>query len=140
MAVNTRFSTGVHALVLLALEPAVQTSETIAGKLATNPVVIRRVFSLLRQAELVVSHKGPSGGSQLARSAKEITLKDIYRALEPSTVFHEATVSGPAADLVSKELARAFKAAEAGMMQALDETTLHAIAKRAGRKSRLVEP
>ncbi len=137
MAVNTRFSTGVHALVLLALEPsALQTSETIAGKLATNPVVIRRVFSLLRQAELVTSHKGPSGGSQLARSAKEITLKDIYRALEPSPVFYEAAVSGPAADPVSKELARAFKSAEAGLTAALAETTLHSIAKRAVRKAR----
>jgi Rrf2 family protein len=137
MAANTRFSTGVHALVLLALEPAaLQTSETIAGKLATNPVVIRRVFSLLRQAELVTSHKGPSGGSQLARSAKEITLKDIYRALEPSAVFHEAAVSGAGADLVSKELARAFKAAETGLMDALAETTLHSIAKRVARKPR----
>jgi Rrf2 family protein len=137
MAVNTRFSTGVHALVLLALEPeALQTSETIAGKLATNPVVIRRVLSLLRQAELVTSHKGPSGGSQLARSAKEITLKDIYHALEPSAVFHEASVTGPAADLVSKELARAFKAAETGLTEALAETTLHSIAKRAARKPR----
>jgi Rrf2 family protein len=137
MAVNTRFSTGVHALVLLALEPeALQTSETIAGKLATNPVVIRRVFSLLRQAELVTSHKGPSGGTQLARSAKEITLKDIYRALEPSALFHEASVSGPGADLVGKELARAFKAAEAALIEALAETTLHSIAKRSARKPR----
>jgi Rrf2 family protein len=137
MAVNTRFSTGVHALVLLALEPeALQTSETIAGKLATNPVVIRRVFSLLRQAELVTSHKGPSGGTQLARSAKEITLKDIYRALEPSALFHEASVSGPCADLVGKELARAFKAAEAALIEALAETTLHSIAKRSARKPR----
>jgi Rrf2 family protein len=137
MAANTRFSTGVHALVLLALEPtALQTSETIAGMLATNPVVIRRVFSMLRQAELVVSHKGPSGGSQLARPAREITLKDIYRALEPSAVFHEASVTGASADLVTKELARAFKAAEAGMMEALGETTLHTIAKKAARKPR----
>ena len=137
MAVNTRFSTGVHALVLLALEPgALQTSETIAGKLDTNPVVIRRVFSLLRQAELVVSHKGPSGGSQLARPAKEITLKDVYRALEPASLFHASSIAGPAADAVSKELGRAFKTAEAGMMEAFAETTLHAIAKRVSRKPR----
>ena len=137
MAANTRFSTGVHALVLLALEPAtLQTSEVIAGKLATNPVVIRRVFSLLRQAELVVSHKGPSGGSQLARSAREITLKDIYKALDPTSVFHAAAVSGPSADAVTKELTRAFKAAEGSMMEALGETTLHTLAKKANRKPR----
>ena len=137
MAANTRFSTGVHALVLLAHDPAAfQTSETIAGKLGTNPVVIRRVFSLLRQAELITSHKGPTGGSQLARSPREITLEDIYRALEPTTAFHEASVHGAAADLVGKELARAFKTAESAMMNTLAETTLHTIAKRAARKAR----
>jgi Rrf2 family protein len=135
MAANTRFSTGVHALVLLALEPsALQTSEIIAGKLATNPVVIRRVFSMLRQAQLVTSHKGPSGGSQLARPPKDITLKDIYQALEPSSVFHETTIAGEAAELVSKELSRAFKAAESGLLDALAETSLHSIVKRANRK------
>ena len=67
MAINTRFATGVHALVLLAAEPDVlQTSEDVARKLNTNPVVIRRVFSLLQQAELVESQKGPSGGSPKA--------------------------------------------------------------------------
>ena len=66
MAVNTRFATGVHALALLASEPDVlQTSDDVAGKLKTNPVVIRRVFSLLHQAGLVESQKGPHGGSKL---------------------------------------------------------------------------
>ncbi len=135
MAANTRFSTGVHALVLLALEPTnLQTSEVVAGKLGTNPVVIRRVFSLLRQAELVKSHKGPSGGSQLSRSPREITLKEIYRALEPGSVFHQAAVTGESTDAVNKELARASRAAESAMLQALEETTLHSLAKRAVRK------
>jgi Rrf2 family protein len=137
MAANTRFSVGVHALVLLALEPeAVRTSETIAGTLGTNPVVIRRVFSLLQQAGLIVSHKGPSGGSQLALPAREITLKHIYKALEPASVFHEAAVHGDSADLVAKEIARAFKSAESSMLDALGETTLHSIAKRSTRKPR----
>src|ERR1700733_2037103 len=79
-AVNTRFATGVHALVLLAAEPDIlQTTEDVARKLNTNPVVIRRVFSLLQQAELVESQKGPSGGSRLGRPGKEIYPADIYR-------------------------------------------------------------
>jgi Rrf2 family protein len=137
MAANTRFSVGVHALVLLAQEPeSVRTSETIAGNLGTNPVVIRRVFSLLQQAGLVVSHKGPSGGSQLALPAREITLKQIYKALEPAPVFHEAAIHGNGADLVAKEIARAFKSAESSMLDALEETTLHAITKRSSKKTR----
>ena len=67
MAANTRFATGVHALVLLAAEPdGLQTSEDVAGKLSINPVVIRRVFSLLHRAGLLESQKGPHGGSKLA--------------------------------------------------------------------------
>src|ERR1700751_3715359 len=93
MAVNTRFATGVHALLLLAAEPDVlQTSEEVARKLNTNPVVIRRVFSLLQQANLVESQKGPSGGPRLSRAPKSVSLADIYRALNPSDVFHEASV------------------------------------------------
>ncbi|HEY0785479.1 MAG TPA: Rrf2 family transcriptional regulator [Acidobacteriaceae bacterium] len=135
MAANTRFSTGVHALVLLALQPeTLQTSETIAGKLGTNPVVIRRVFALLQQAELVVSHKGPSGGTQLTRSAREITLKEIHRALEPGPLFHAVSIKGMAGEAVTKELARAFKRAEAGLLEGLAETTLHSVAKRAARR------
>ena len=95
MAINTRFATGVHALVLLAAEPDVlQTSEDVARKLNTNPVVIRRVFSLLQHAELVESQKGPNGGSRLARPAKEITLSDIHRALDSGDLLHGATFSG----------------------------------------------
>jgi Rrf2 family protein len=75
----------------LAAEPeAQQTSEEIARKLNTNPVVIRRVLSLLRQAGLVTSHKGPSGGSKLAKSGKAIRLGDIYRAVETVAVLRSA--------------------------------------------------
>ena len=134
MAANTRFSTGVHALVLLALDPgALKTSEQVAAELGTNPVVIRRVFSLLQQAELVVSQKGPSGGSRLARSAKEITLRDIYRALDPAPAFHLPELAANGTDGVQKELSRALKRAEEAMTSALEETSLHSLARRQGR-------
>src|SRR3984885_1759023 len=95
MAVNTRFATGVHALVLLAAEPDVlQTSEDVARKLNTNPVVIRRVFSLLQHSGLVESQKGPNGGSRLKLPAKEITLRDIHRALDTGELFHGASFTG----------------------------------------------
>ena len=83
MAVNTRFATGVHALSLLASEPDVlQTSDDVAGKLNTSPVVIRRVFSLLHQAGLVASQKGPSGGYMLARNPARITMADVVDIIE----------------------------------------------------------
>ena len=136
MAANTRFATGVHALVLLALEPEkLQTSETVASRLSTNPVVIRRGFSLLQQAELVQSHKGPSGGSRLARPAKEITLGHIYRALEPTSIFHPAAVSGTTAAKVASELDKVVRKAEASLVDELSQTSLNSIVKKFARSA-----
>jgi Rrf2 family protein len=135
MAVNTRFATGVHALALLAAEPdTLQTSEDVAHKLNTNPVVIRRVFSLLHQAELVKSHKGPNGGSRLAKPAKEITLEEIYRALGGGELFHAAGVSGPHTGKVSSALADAFKGAEKALREELSKTSLNQLVKKSAKK------
>ena len=51
---NSRFSTAVHILTLLASMPGERlTSEFIAASVGTNPVVIRRQLASLREAGLV---------------------------------------------------------------------------------------
>lgn len=126
MAVNTRFATGVHALALLASEPDVlQTSDDVAGKLNTNPVVIRRVFSLLHQAGLVDSQKGPHGGSRLSKPAKQITLADIYRALDGGELFHTASFDGADTSKMRSRLKGVFAGAEAALRDELSRTTLN---------------
>jgi Rrf2 family protein len=137
MAVNTRFATGVHALALLASEPDVlQTSDDVAGKLNTNPVVIRRVFSLLHQAGLVASQKGPRGGSRLARPANTIHLGEIYSALDGGDLFHTATLSGPETAKVSTGLRRVFRQAETALLDELAKTFLSDIARKPAKKSK----
>ncbi len=137
MAANTRFATGVHALVLLAAEPdGLQTSEDVASKLSINPVVIRRVFSLLHQAGLLESQKGPHGGSKLARSTKSITLADIYAALNGGELFHTATLSGAQTAKVGSVLKKVFQAAESALREELEKTTLNELVKKAGKKGK----
>lgn len=136
MAVNTRFATGVHALALLASEPDVlQTSDDVAGKLNTNPVVIRRVFSLLHQAGLVDSQKGPHGGSRLAKSAKQITLAEIYSALDGGELFHTASFDGADNGKMRSRLRGVFAGAEAALREELGRTTLNDLVKK-GKKGR----
>jgi Rrf2 family protein len=131
MAVNTRFATGVHALVLLAAEPDVlQTSEDVARKLNTNPVVIRRVFSLLQAAELVESQKGPHGGSKLARPAKEITLSHVHRALDAGGLFHAVSFSGSVHAKVNSALDQVFSNVSKAVEKELAQTTLSQIVKK----------
>lgn len=137
MAVNTRFATGVHTLVLLAVEPEVlQTSEDLARKLNTNPVIIRRVLGLLQKAKLIESQKGPSGGSRLAKSPKSISLGDIHRALEPNAVFHAAAVSGPSVSKIRGALEKACQSAQAAMEQDLAQINLNQLAKKLDKKSK----
>ena len=78
----------VHVLTLMAWadeEPL--KSDHVAESVNTNPVVIRRMLCELAESKLVVSQTGSTGGSRLARQPEEITLLDIYQAVESRGVF-----------------------------------------------------
>lgn len=62
-------------------------SEQVAASVNTNPVVIRRILRELARARLVTSQTGAAGGSRLARTPGEITLLDVYRAVEAADIF-----------------------------------------------------
>ena len=85
---SSRFAVAVHILTLMAWsddEPL--KSERVAKSVNTNPVVIRRILCELAHARLVISQTGSAGGSKLARSPDEITLLDIYEAVDCRGVF-----------------------------------------------------
>ena len=78
-----RFAVGVHLLTALAANPGkVVRSDDIAESASTNPVVVRRLFSLMTAAGLISARLGPGGGFELARPASDITLRDVFAALE----------------------------------------------------------
>jgi Rrf2 family protein len=80
---NTQFTVAVHALVLLAEDPAQpRSSEYIADSAGANAVYVRRVLGQLRTAGYVSSRPGVHGGWQLAHVAQTITLGDVWRVIE----------------------------------------------------------
>ena len=88
MTISSRFAVAVHILTLLETsggEPV--TSERIAGSVNTNPAVVRRILSMLARAGLTRSQLGTGGGALLARPAAEITLLEVYRAVEEGDLF-----------------------------------------------------
>lgn len=136
MAVNTRFATGMHAMVLLAAEPtSLHTSEAVAKRLETNPVVVRRIFSMLHGAGLVESHKGPAGGSKLSRPPKQITLADIYKALDTGDLFHTSEFTGEEAVQTAGALQQVFKGIERTLRDELSKTTLAQVTKKVAKKT-----
>lgn len=88
MSTSSRFAVAVHVLTLMAwAEDEPLKSEQVAESVQTNPVVIRRMLCELAESKLVVSQTGAMGGSKLARDPEQITLLDIYQAVESPGVF-----------------------------------------------------
>ncbi|TDF98095.1 Rrf2 family transcriptional regulator [Paenibacillus piri] len=81
MNISSRFAVAIHILSLLEVNKAgTNTSEFIAGSVNTNPVVIRRITGMLSRAGFVEVKPGVAG-AKLLRPVSEITLLDIYQAV-----------------------------------------------------------
>ncbi|WP_199539861.1 Rrf2 family transcriptional regulator [Paraburkholderia kururiensis] len=88
MNTSSRFAFAVHVLALLAQQEGVPlSSEIIAGSVNTNPALIRRLLTMLAQAGLTTSQLGAGGGALLARAPEDITLLEVYCAVEDPQLF-----------------------------------------------------
>lgn len=79
---SSKLSVSIHILSLIALmgdHPL--TSEYIASSVNTNPVLVRRLMSRLKRAELIKTST-KLGVTGLAKKAEDITLLDIFLAAE----------------------------------------------------------
>lgn len=82
MRYSTRLSDATHILVLIEQsEDAPMSSRQIAESVHTNPSYVRTLMAKLKAEGLITATRG-SASATLARSANEITLCDIYRAVE----------------------------------------------------------
>jgi len=82
MQTSSRFTVAVHILSVIALSGNVLcTSDYLARSVNTNPVVIRRLIGKLKAAGIVNVHAG-AGGAYLQKELANITLFDIYQAVE----------------------------------------------------------
>jgi Rrf2 family protein len=84
---NQQFTFAVHILTVLAFSGDIVDSRTVAASVNTNPVVVRRLLLALRRAGLVDTWTGKRGGAKLAKSARQISLLDVYDAVEPRPVI-----------------------------------------------------
>ena len=87
MQISSRFTIALHIFTCM---------ETFKDdyKVTTNPVIIRKILSQLKNAGLITVARG-TGGIAPTRPISEITFYDVYQAIEPVENgdlfhFHEA--------------------------------------------------
>lgn len=126
---NSRFAVAVHLLTLLAEasgEPV--TSEHMAGSVNTNPSLVRRLLGQLARAGLTTSQLGTGGGALLTRPASEITLRDVYIAIDDGELFamHRdgPNPACPVGRNIQASLEMRFDAAARAMEAELAQTTI----------------
>jgi Rrf2 family transcriptional regulator, repressor of oqxAB len=135
-----RFAMAVHALAVLAQTDEGYPSAYIAGSVNTHAVFLRRILRELVGAGLVEAREGRTGGYRLARPAEQITLADVYRAIEPAGPIAPSPAEPNARCPIGAGMRGAFAevaaAAEDGLVAALSGRTVADLSRRALRGRR----
>lgn len=124
------FSVAVQALVVIAGTEGLCSSNTMAQDLKAHAVFVRRVLAQLARVGIVQAREGRDGGYRLARSAKDITLADIYRAVKQGEPQIETACGGSVNERVQVVLDEVGAEAEQLLLTSLDQHTLASVIER----------
>ncbi|AIQ63660.1 Rrf2 family transcriptional regulator [Paenibacillus stellifer] len=130
MNISTRFAVAIHILALIDTNrEGRNTSDWIAGSVGTNPVVIRRISSMLGKAGLIEVKPGIAG-AKLARPAEQITLLEIYQAVDAVgegslfAVHEHPSPECPVGQNIAGAIIPVFLMAQQAMEDVLQQVTL----------------
>ena len=92
MQITSRFTVALHIFTCVEVfkDEYKVTSDFLAGSINTNPVIIRKILSQLKNAGLIEVARG-TGGITITKPLNEITFYDVYEAIEPvenGDLFH----------------------------------------------------
>ena len=131
MQITSKFTVAVHILTCIDIFGGQMrvTSDFLSGSTGVNAVIVRGVLGQLRNAGIVETRQG-SGGAHLAKALDEITLYDIYKAVdciddEGLFHFHEnPNVDCPVGRNIHKAMNGRLEAAQTALENELKSTTL----------------
>lgn len=84
MQISSRFTIALHIFTCVEIfkNDYKITSDFLAGSINTNPVIIRKILTQLKNAGLITVTRG-TGGISPTRALKDISFYDVYQAIEP---------------------------------------------------------
>jgi Rrf2 family protein len=132
---NKQFAIAVHIMAVLGCrgslcqdENAPVTSSLLAASVNATPSFVRRVLAVLARAGLVKTVRGASGSCSLQKPPEEISLLDIYRAVDAPKVFalhcYPPEERCSVSCRMNKVMSDLLDEAQTGMEQSLGERTL----------------
>ena len=136
MQITSRLTVAAHTLAVIEYfkDTNKVTSDFIAASVGVNPVVIRRILLQLKDAGLIDVARG-SGGATLRMRPEDITLLDVYRAVdcvEEGGLFHFHENPNPGCPVGSKihaALDGCLADAQAALERSLFSSTLAEVLK-----------
>lgn len=134
MQISIKCSIAVHCLIFIheAKAGTKVTSSLLAQSVGSNPVVIRNILSALKKAGLITVPRG-TGGAELCVDPAQITLQQIYAALEPSGMpclikIHPCQDRPcPVAQNIHRVLEPAYHRIEDSIRQTMEQITLESM-------------
>ena len=84
---DTRFSSAIHTLIMIAGAGTPMTSDQIAESVGTNASYIRKITGLLKKQGIIDSRQGISGFTLLVEPEK-LSLLRIYQAIAETEEVH----------------------------------------------------
>ena len=132
MAINTQFPIAVHLMAALGYRRGQDTtSATLATSVNTSPSFVRRILSKLSKAGLVETATGKAGACWLAKDAKDISLLDIYEAVDAPKAFsihgYSEQKGCPVSCNIKNALDKALSKTQKAMESTLKEISLDKI-------------
>ncbi len=134
MQISMKCSIAVHCLIFIHEAKGIVkvTSSLLAESTGSNPVVIRNILSALKKAGLITAPRG-TGGAALCADPSQITLYQIYTALEPNGVTSLIGIHScqgrpcPVAQNIRKVLQTPYNKIEDAVRETMEQTTLQSM-------------
>ena len=134
MRINTKCSIALHCLVVIHECENRQkvTSELLAKSTGCNAAAIRSILSALQRAEILRIARGV-GGAVLNKTPDELTVWDVYHALEPEGLAHfigvhpKPSEQCPVGRRIHSVLDASYQGIASSVQRSMQEVTLRQI-------------
>ena len=114
------FSLALQALVVLVKQSGKCSSGDIAAQLHTDATLLRRILKALAHEHIIETREGRDGGYRLFKSASDISLADIYSALQIHSYIADSMLDAARENCVGGQMKNAFS----DILAEVEESTL----------------